>query len=125
MHGPEDTGQNGGEAQCRQREALQQNHPERTVVQLRTDPPPPSGLPLVLDFDEQFYFKPEGTRLWLSPHDETASPPCDSAAEEIDVATAIDRFARVVDWRIDRVEHKFGDDAPSGAPASAASGAAK
>lgn len=79
----------------------------RTVAQLRTAPPPPADLPLVLDLDEAFYFKPDGTRLWLSPHDETASPPCDAAAEEIDVATAIDRFERVVDWRVERVEHKW------------------
>ena len=48
----------------------------RTVVQLRTNPPPPADLPLVLGIDEDFYFKPESGRLWLSPHDETASPPC-------------------------------------------------
>ena len=34
------------------------------------------------------------TRVWLSPHDEIASDPCDAAPEEIDVATAIDRFER-------------------------------
>jgi D-arginine dehydrogenase len=79
----------------------------RTVAQVRTAPPPPTDLPLVLDLDERFYFKPEGARLWLSPHDETASPPCDAAPEEIDVATAIARFEQVVDWRIERVEHKW------------------
>ena len=41
----------------------------------------------------RFYFKPEaGGRLWLSPHDETPSEPCDCAPEEIDVALAIDRL---------------------------------
>ncbi len=79
----------------------------RTVAQVRTVPPPPVDLPLVLDLDEAFYFKPDGARLWLSPHDETASPPCDAAAEEIDIATAIDRFEGVVDWRVARVEHKW------------------
>lgn len=79
----------------------------RTVMQLRTAPPPPGDLPLVLDLDESFYFKPEGARLWLSPHDETASPPCDAAPEELDIAVAIDRFAGVVDWRIEQVEHKW------------------
>jgi len=79
----------------------------RTVVQLRTDPAPPSGLPLVLDIAGRFYFKPEHGRLWLSPHDETPCPPCDAAAEELDVAVAIDRLEHVVDWRIAAVEHKW------------------
>lgn len=79
----------------------------RTVAQLRTAPPPPADLPLVLDIAGAFYFKPEHGKLWLSPHDETASPPCDAAPEELDVALAIDRFERVVDWRIEAVEHKW------------------
>ena len=79
----------------------------RTVAQLRLDPPPPADLPLVLGIDELFYFKPEAGKLWLSPHDETPSPPCDAAPEELDVALAIDRFEHVVDWRIQRIEHKW------------------
>ncbi|MDE2404499.1 MAG: FAD-binding oxidoreductase [Sphingomonadales bacterium] len=79
----------------------------RTVAQLRTLPAATASLPLVLDLHEQFYFKPENGRLWLSPHDETPSPPCDAAPEEIDVATAIARLEAVVDWRVERVEHKW------------------
>jgi D-arginine dehydrogenase len=79
----------------------------RTVAQLRTAPPPPADLPLVLDISGAFYFKPEQGRLWLSPHDESPCPPCDAAPEELDVALAIDRFERVVDWRIEAVEHKW------------------
>lgn len=79
----------------------------RTIAQLRIDPSVPDDLPLVLDVAEQFYFKPEAGRLWLSPHDETPSPPCDAAAEEIDVALAIDRLTGVVDWRVEHVEHRW------------------
>ena len=79
----------------------------RTVVQLRTAPAPPAELPLVLDLGGQFYFKPEAGKLWLSPHDEAPSPPCDAAPEELAVAEAIDRFEGVVDWQIERVEHKW------------------
>ncbi|HEY0446795.1 MAG TPA: FAD-dependent oxidoreductase [Allosphingosinicella sp.] len=80
----------------------------RTIAQLRTDPPAPAELPLVIDALGRFYFKSEaGGRLWLSPHDETPCPPCDSAAEELDVALAIDRLSRVVDWRVERVEHSW------------------
>ncbi len=79
----------------------------RTVAQLRTSPPPPAALPLVLDAGEAFYFKPESGRLWLSPHDETPSLPCDAAADELDVALAIDRFQQVAGWQIEAVEHRW------------------
>ena len=79
----------------------------RTIAQLRTDPPPAADLPLVLDINGGFYFKPEHGKLWLSPHEETPSVPCDAAPEELDVAIAIDRFEQVVDWRVLAVEHKW------------------
>ena len=79
----------------------------RTVVQLRLGRPVPADLPLVMGFDGSFYFKPESGKLWLSPHDEVPSPPCDAAAEELDVATAIDRFEQVLDWPIAALEHKW------------------
>lgn len=79
----------------------------RTVIQLRTDPAPSADLPLTLDIAGRFYFKPESGRLWLSPHDEVPSAPCDAAPEELAVAEAIDRFQGVVDWRVDGVERKW------------------
>ncbi|MCD2324671.1 FAD-binding oxidoreductase [Sphingomonas sp. IC-56] len=80
----------------------------RTMLQLETDPAPPTSAPHVQHIGGSFYFKPEaGGRLWLSPHDETASDPCDAAPEELDVALAIHRFEQVVDWRVARLEHKW------------------
>lgn len=79
----------------------------RTVAQLRVSPEPSARMPLVLDIAGQFYFKPEHGRLWLSPHDETPSAPVDAAAEEWDVALAIDRLQSVVDWQIEAVERKW------------------
>jgi D-arginine dehydrogenase len=80
----------------------------RTIAQLRVMPAAPASLPLVLDAAGRYYFKPAaGGRLWLSPHDETPALAADAAAEEIDVAIAIDRLAEVVDWRIERVEHAW------------------
>lgn len=80
----------------------------RTLAQLRVDPPAPASLPLVIDARERFYFKPEaGGRLWLSPHDESACEPCDCAADEQDVAVAIDRLDQAVDWRVERVERRW------------------
>ena len=79
----------------------------RTVVQLNTDPLPQPDQPLVLDINGGFYFKPEAGRLWLSPHDEAPSAPCDAAPEELAIAEAIDRLEQVVDWRIKAVERKW------------------
>lgn len=80
----------------------------RTIMQLSVDPLAPADLPLVIGLDGSFYFKPDsGGTLWLSPHDETPSVPCDTAPEDIDIALAIDRLQQVVDWKIKRVEHKW------------------
>lgn len=79
----------------------------RTVAQLRTSPVPPAALPLTLGINEDFYFKPQGDRLWLSPHDETPDVPRDVAPEEIDVALAIDRFGQVVDWQVEALERRW------------------
>lgn len=79
----------------------------RTLVQLRTDPAPRDDLPLVLDINGQFYFKPDNGRLWVSPHDETLCPPCDAAAEELDIAHAISRIESVADWSVLALERKW------------------
>ena len=80
----------------------------RTVAVLRVEPQAPADLPLVLDINGGFYFKPDAGRLWLSPHDETPAVPCDAGPEELDIALAIDRLEQVVDWRIAAVERKCG-----------------
>ena len=80
----------------------------RTMVQLRIGRSGLRGLPLVNDTGGTFYFKGEGDRgIWLSPHDEIETAPCDAAPEEIDVATAIDRFESVVYWPVERVERSW------------------
>jgi D-arginine dehydrogenase len=80
----------------------------RTMVQLGVARGGLKDLPLVNDSKGRFYFKGEGDRsIWLSPHDEIATDPCDAAPEEIDVATAIDRFQGVVDWPVEKVERKW------------------
>ncbi|RYD49585.1 MAG: FAD-binding oxidoreductase, partial [Sphingomonadales bacterium] len=80
----------------------------RTIMQLKTDPPPPEGGPMVAHIGGGFYWKPEaGGRVWLSPHDEIPCQPCDSQPEDLEVAIAIDRFEQAVDWRIEKLEHKW------------------
>jgi D-arginine dehydrogenase len=80
----------------------------RTMVQLRVGRSGLRDLPLVDDSEGTFYFKGEGDRtIWLSPHDEIDTDPCDAAPEEMDVALAIDRFENVVDWPIEAVERRW------------------
>ena len=80
----------------------------RTMVQLRTGRSGLRDMPLVGDDEGTFYFIGETDRsIWLSPHDEIATNPCDAAPDEIDVATAIDRFQGVVDWPVEAVERSW------------------
>ena len=80
----------------------------RTMVQLRIGRSGLRDLPLVNDSAGAFYFKGEAdSSIWLSPHDESRTDPCDAAPEEIDIATAIDRFEGVVDWPVERVERSW------------------
>jgi D-arginine dehydrogenase len=80
----------------------------RTITQLRIGRTGLHDMPLINDALERFYVKGESdTQVWVSPHDETASDPCDAAAEELDIATAIDRFQGVVDWPVERVERSW------------------
>lgn len=80
----------------------------RTMVQLRVGRSGLRDLPLINDAGGRFYFKGEGDRsIWLTPHDEIDTDPCDAAPEEIDIATAIDRFESVVDWPVEAVERSW------------------
>jgi D-arginine dehydrogenase len=80
----------------------------RTMVQLRLGRSGLRDLPQVGDDEGTFYFIGESDRsIWLSPHDEIVTDPCDAAPEEIDVAIAIDRFQEVVDWPVEAVERSW------------------
>jgi len=80
----------------------------------------PSDWPVVVDIEEKYYFKPEAGRLLLSPADATPSQPTDAQPEEIDVATAVDRFERATDMEVKRIGHRWAGlrtFAPDGTPA--------
>jgi D-arginine dehydrogenase len=48
--------------------------------------------PFATPVDESFYFKPETGAIMVSLSEETPSEPCDAYPEDIDVATALERF---------------------------------
>lgn len=66
-----------------------------------------ASMPLVADVDEQFYVKPEAGQLLCSPADETPSPPCDAAPDELDIAVAVDRIQRAFDLGVRRIGRKW------------------
>jgi len=59
--------------------------------------------PLTLDIDEQFYFKPEGQNLLITPADEIATHAHDVQAGELEVALGLDRVQQVLDIEISQV----------------------
>ena len=61
--------------------------------------------PLMVNVEEEFYFKPDAGALLLSPADETPSAPCDAQPEELDVALAVDRFETATGLQVPRVSH--------------------
>src|SRR5512139_430695 len=80
----------------------------RTIVQLRVGRTGLRDLPFVTDLHDSFYFKGEGDNsVWICPLDETPVAPCDVAPEDLDVAMAIDRFEKAVEWPVEAVERKW------------------
>ena len=63
--------------------------------------------PMVIDADEQFYFKPDAGTLLLSPADETPSEPCDAWPDDWDVAVAVDRVQNATSLEIERVRRSW------------------
>jgi D-arginine dehydrogenase len=63
--------------------------------------------PMVIDVDEQAYFKPESGMLLLSPANEDASSPCDAVPDELDVAIAVDRFETMTTVSVHRIAQRW------------------
>lgn len=73
---------------------------------------PPAGVeidawPMVIDIDEEFYFKPDAGQILISPADETPSDPCDVQPDEWDVAVAVDRVMTATTLDIRRIRHRW------------------
>jgi D-arginine dehydrogenase len=63
--------------------------------------------PMVIDIDEQYYFKPDAGALLISPADETPSEPCDAWPDDLDVAIAVDRVQNATTLEVDRVRRSW------------------
>jgi D-arginine dehydrogenase len=80
----------------------------RTAVLL----PAPAGhdvthWPMVIDAEEEFYFKPDAGKLLLSPANEDPMEPCDAMPDDIDVAIAVDRFEQATTVQVTRVGYSW------------------
>jgi D-arginine dehydrogenase len=74
--------------------------------------PVPDGLnprnwPMVGDVAEEFYFKPDAGRLFVSPADATPSAPLDAYPDDLDVATGVERLERATHLNVTRVSHSW------------------
>lgn len=86
-------------------------------------PPPPEesfmGWPQVFPAREDFYAKPMGGKLMISPADADPMDPHDAFADDLRLAEGAAAFERLIDWPITRVERSWGGlrtFAPDGDP---------
>jgi len=73
---------------------------------------PPAGVdienwPLMLDADEDFYFKPDAGQIMICPADETPTEPCDAQADDLEVIMGVDRFEKATGLDIRHVNHRW------------------
>ncbi|QPC86905.1 FAD-dependent oxidoreductase [Mesorhizobium sp. NBSH29] len=74
--------------------------------------PAPEGIdlsrwPLVDDAAESWYFKPEGTKLYVSPAEEIPVDPHDAFVDDMVLAEGLDRFEQAVNIPVTRVERSW------------------
>ncbi|HUN47879.1 MAG TPA: FAD-binding oxidoreductase [Stellaceae bacterium] len=67
----------------------------------------PRSWPMVDDFREVVYFKPESGRILVSPMDETPSPPLDAQPDEIDIAEAVEHLQAIAAIEVTRIQRKW------------------
>lgn len=66
-----------------------------------------SNWPVVIDVEDNFYFKSEAGKILASPADETDSLPCDAQPEEIDIAMTVARIEEATNFKIKKIDHKW------------------
>jgi len=66
-----------------------------------------TGWPAVFDVDEEFYFKPDASRLLISPADEEPSAPGDAYADDLTVAVAVERIESALDFQVRHITHSW------------------
>ncbi len=80
------------------RSAILVDPPEDQVV---------DNWPMVIDVEENFYFKPDAGKIMVSSANEDLSPPCDVQPEELDIAYAAHYAGEATRLNIKRIEHSW------------------
>lgn len=86
--------------------------PKRRTAFTFDGPPGMAGCelaawPVIVDVDEDFYFKPESGGILASPADETPMAPCDVFPDDYDIAVAIERIRRATTLEIRTIKRKW------------------
>ena len=63
--------------------------------------------PMVVEFREEFYFKPEAGKLLASAANEDPSEPCDAQPEDLDIAYAAHFVEQALDLSVEKVNHSW------------------
>lgn len=63
--------------------------------------------PLTIDIEERFYFKPDAGKVLLSGAEESPSPPCDAAADDLELAVAVHRIEQATTLHVTHVGQKW------------------
>jgi D-arginine dehydrogenase len=66
-----------------------------------------AAWPMVVQYEEEFYFKPEAGKVMISAANEDLSPPCDAQPEELEIAYAAHYGAEATTLDIARVESSW------------------
>jgi D-arginine dehydrogenase len=69
---------------------------KRTAAIVKFDRPIDRNMPFLNDMEENWYCRPEGEFLFLSPEDEIPSEPCDAWADDMDVAAVVEKIISVL-----------------------------
>ena len=74
---------------------------------LIVDAPGSTNWPMVNDVTETLYFKPDASRLMVSPADATPCEPCDAQPEEMDLAIAMDRLQQMTTLQVRHISRSW------------------
>ncbi len=62
---------------------------------------------MIVEFEEEFFFKPDAGKLLISPANEDLSAPCDAQAEELDIALAAHYAEEVLGLTVKKIDHSW------------------
>lgn len=80
----------------------------RTVFMVPAPTPDPTRpVPLTIDIDNEFYFKPETGMLLCSPADESPHPPGDAKPDTLAIAMALDAINHATTLDVRHVRHSW------------------